>query len=146
MTWGPILTGGAAQRALDIVEDIALAVRDTPTMQAPGLMGSAGVALFLAYAESAGIAVDLRVHERLVESIEMAFAARLPIGLWTGCAGLRWTIRHLVEGDDADAAMSRLDSAVTDVLRSAATPLHYDVYSGLAGVLLAYVDDAYVAG
>lgn len=146
MSWEPLLDATDSARALDLVRDIAIAIRDMPPMPTPGLSGAAGVALFLSYVESAGVAEGLQAEAALTSSVQNAIRSRLPIGLWTGCAGVRWVITHLAEGEESCAVVEHLDNSVMAALTNAPADISYDVYSGLAGIALAYADDRSVMG
>jgi lantibiotic modifying enzyme len=145
-SWQPILDGGERARALELARDIALAVRDYRVATEPSLLGGAGIAVFCAYAEATGVIDDVDVAGMLSACVERAAETCLPIGLWNGCAGLRWTIAHLADGEVADAITTRLDAAVHRALVSAPSEMSFDLYSGLAGVLLAYAEEGSAMG
>ncbi|HET9624970.1 MAG TPA: lanthionine synthetase LanC family protein [Kofleriaceae bacterium] len=145
--WQPLLDGGERDRALELVWQIGKAVRDwQEAPSAPTLLGGAGIAVFCAYGEAAGVLERVDVAGMLAGCVARAGEAGLPVGLWNGCAGLRWAIAHLAEGDAAAAITARLDAAIALALESAPADMAFDLYSGLAGVLLAYADDDSPAG
>lgn len=140
--WEPLLHGADRERALDIVAAIAAA---TATADQPsnwrGLMGGPGVAVFLAAAHAAGLGDELGARASLEHGLAEFFDGNVHLGLWNGAAGVRWAISQLSAGDDASALLTYLDEAIEHRLSSFDFD-GYDLYSGLAGVLLSYADDA----
>jgi lantibiotic modifying enzyme len=138
--WEVLLDDAGRERALRIVEEIArAAAAAVPKMQA-GLMGPAGIAVFLAHAESAGIAEDLGAATALEAGLQ-GLAATDSLGLWTGHAGLRWALRFLSAGDDVDALVDHIDRTIATALAREGQAFDSDLYAGLAGVILGYLDD-----
>lgn len=140
MSWQPLLEADDRTRALVLVRAIAHEVPSRLPAHDPSLMGTAGIALFLAYTESAGLSEAGRAENLLVDSVRAASAKSMPVGLWTGCAGLRWVIDHISHGDEATQLMQRFDEAVVRALAEAPEDVSFDLYSGLAGIALAYAD------
>ncbi|HEY5944069.1 MAG TPA: lanthionine synthetase LanC family protein [Kofleriaceae bacterium] len=138
--WEVLLDGADRERALRIVDEIARAVATAvPKLQA-GLMGPAGIAVFLAHAESAGIAENLGAAAALEAGLH-GLGATESVGLWTGYAGLRWALRALSAGDDVDALVDHIDRTIAKSLAREGQAVDSDLYSGLAGVILGYLDD-----
>jgi len=141
MNWVPMLNGREAAKALETVHDIASALKFAPPSRYEGLVGAGGTALFLAYAESAGVADDFGAERALAESVRALADAPLSLGLWMGCAGLRWMISHLVDHIDARDVLARLDNKIIAALTSPSENLEFDLLSGVAGVILAYAGE-----
>ncbi len=139
MSWRPLLEADDRTRALALVRSIAHEVTER-LPEDPSLMGTAGIALFLAYAESAGLAEAGRAEAIFVDSLRVASGKCMPVGLWTGCSGLRWMVEHVAEGDEAAGLVRHLDDAVARALTDAPRDVSFDLYSGLAGILLAYAE------
>lgn len=146
--WQPILDGEDRDRALALARQLAHAAIERRIDTAPTLLGRAGITVFCAYAESAGILDHADIPGMLAESIELAttMPTQLPIGLWNGGAGLRWAISHLADGEVAQAITSRLDGAIERALVRAPASMSFDLYSGLSGILLAYTEDRSPSG
>lgn len=140
MSWQPILEADDRTRAIALVRAIAHEAPNRLPANDPSLMGTAGVALFLAYAESAGVAEAGRAEAILVDTLRAAAAKCMPVGLWTGCSGLRWLIDHISHGDTAARLTHHFDDAVARALTEAPEDVSFDIYSGLAGIALAYAD------
>lgn len=136
--WEPLLDDTDRDLALEIVATIALQA-EIP-VQRPGLMGALGVAMFLAHAESAGLADDLGAMNALDRGLAELEGGCVFLGLWNGAAGVRWVVSQLTAPHESAAVLAQLDRAIQARL---ATPHGdgYDLCSGLAGVLLAYADD-----
>jgi lantibiotic modifying enzyme len=144
--WRPLLDGNDRDRALAIAARLARAVIAHRIDATPSLLGRAGITVFCAYAESAGIIDPVDVASLLAECIQLASTLEMPIGLWNGCTGLRWAVAHLADGEIAQAITTRLDTAIEHALRHAPADLSFDLYSGLAGILLAYAEDCSPSG
>jgi lantibiotic modifying enzyme len=144
--WQPILDGGDCERALELAQRIARAVITHRIDTAPTLLGRAGITVFCAYAESAGIIDHIDTASLLAECIDLASTIEMPIGLWNGCTGLRWAVSHLADGEIAHTIITRFDIAIERALTSAPADMAFDLYSGLAGILLAYAEDSSPAG
>jgi len=138
--WEPLLEGGEADRALAIVSEIAVAVRDLP--EATGsrcLLGATGRATFLAYAAWSGLA-DEAAATALLESDLVALCTQgCPVGLWHGYAGLRWALTHLAPGEDIVDPLERIDAVIRGALEASPWAGGHDLSDGLAGVALALV-------
>ena len=146
-TWGPILSGNAAERALEIAHDIAAWLRQPPEHWKPDPTlgyGHAGFALYLAYRSRScnGIAPEEgRVAELLEGSIAMISESRSLPELIGGFPGVAWTIEHLRRhGLDfgEDDPNESIDEALETSLRESPSPRHwswhFDLTLGLAGV------------
>jgi lantibiotic modifying enzyme len=148
MSWQPILNGASRERALTLVDDIAaeLTRRFQVASDVTGggawslATGRAGVAVFLAY--YAAVRNDDETGDlaaRLVEeSLDSATGMAILHQLYSGLAGVGWTLAHLEgglldlsDGDPNDA----IEQALLDVI-STGMPLPggYDLVSGLTGV------------
>lgn len=141
MQWEPLLDGSDRAQALEIVCAIAAAVREAPAPDWHGLMGVTGTAMFLAHAE----AVEPAEDRGGLELLERALLGELAkgsagIGLWTGAAGLRFAVSQVATGDGVSELIAYLDHGIHARLAGPALD-NYDLYGGLAGVLLAYADD-----
>lgn len=140
-SWEPLLHGRDRERALEIVDSIAAvtASRTEPAVWA-GLMGKTGFAILLSSAQDAGVANEHNLLDVLESGIAEFFAGDTSIGLWDGAAGVRWAVSQLGAGEGSSMLLAHLDAGVEAHLCSS-TLNEYDLYSGLAGVLLAYADD-----
>lgn len=141
MRWEPLLEGADAARAKQVARATAVAVGRATSVQEPVLTGTAGMALFLAHAEASGIDSCGRAAHFLEASLQECLHQSLHIGLWTGGAGVRWTLDQLTDRSETDPAIARLDETIVAALQDPATKIEFDLYSGLAGVALAYADD-----
>jgi lantibiotic modifying enzyme len=136
--WEPILLGAERDRALEIVATIA---SDTLALNTewPGLMGTTGMAIFLAHAENE-LGEDLRARETTERGISQFMDGTIHVGLWNGAAGVRWAISQMISDSDTSELLAHLDRAILSMLTSNITK-SFDLYAGLGGVLLAYADD-----
>jgi len=149
MTWQPILRGIPRERALAASDEIAGeltrrfgASSGVADGEAWSLAtGRSGVALFLAYYAAARDDTDASaLAARLVEeSLDLAAGTAIPDQLYSGLAGVAWTLAHVDgwlldvnDGDPNDA----LDTALLDRITTTDSPLPggYDLVSGLTGV------------
>jgi lantibiotic modifying enzyme len=138
MMWEPLLDGAERDHALEIVA--ATAATCDVAVHEPGLMGPMGIAMFLAHAAHAGLCDELGALDAMDRGLADLEDGRTYVGLWNGAAGMRWVVAQLTSGEDSNAVLARLDQAIRD--RLSGPPIDgYDLYSGLAGVLLAYADD-----
>jgi lantibiotic modifying enzyme len=148
MTWQPILTDAPGERALTLVDEIAAelsrrfqVVSDATDAGTWSLAtGRAGVALFFAY--YAAVRDDVEAYDlaaRLVaESLDSAMGNAILHQLYSGLAGVGWTLAHLEgwlldlsDGDPNDA----LDQALLDLISTGRSlPGGYDLVSGVTGV------------
>ena len=147
MTWAPLLTGGNADLALQIVASIAEELRKrfdassvvSPTEAWSLATGRSGVALFFAYCGAAfGDEEALALGARLVEeSLEAAMGPAPLAGLFEGFAGVAWTLAHLdgwlldVSDNDPNDAV---DVALLEVVTTRPWSGEYDLLAGLAGL------------
>lgn len=136
--WEPLLGGAEADRALEIVRGIASELGARPPSSERGLEGAAGEAVFLAYAEDSGVVEGGRAEVALEVALEGLAERALPLGLWSGYAGLRWALAHLGAGEEL---VAQLDEGIAEALATAAWTGPRDVYYGLAGIALAYAGD-----
>ena len=138
--WEPLLEGREAERARDIVSEIAVAVRDLPPVaEMPCLRGATGRALFLSYASSAGLADETDAVALLESDLVTLFSEGCPVGFWYGYAGLRWALTHLVAEDDAAESVARIDTILSGAVDASPWNGPYDLAEGLAGMALAYL-------
>jgi lantibiotic modifying enzyme len=141
MRWEPLLEGADAVKAKQVVRAIEVLVARATSVQEPVLTGTAGMALFLAYAEATGSYTAGGATRLLEACLKECLHRSLHIGLWTGGAGVRWVLDHLTDRSQTDPAISRFDETIVATLQDSAIDIEFDLYSGLAGVALAYVDD-----
>lgn len=129
--WRPILDGDLADRALDAVRDIAVAL--PPGFSGDPSLGSgaAGIAMFhVASGDRAG------AEELLDAAVDDVVARATPdAGLYGATVGLGWALsaigRRLGE-DDADE--SDVDELVLRLVTSGPWPGHFDLVLGLVGM------------
>jgi lantibiotic modifying enzyme len=148
MSWQPILSGVLRERALTLIDDIAAELSrrfrvasDVVDAEAWSLAtGRSGVAVFLAYyaavrddAEASDLAAQL-----VAEALDSATGNAILHQLYSGLAGVGWTLAHLegslldlADGDPNDA----IERALLDLIGTGMPlPGGYDLVSGLAGV------------
>jgi lantibiotic biosynthesis protein len=141
--WEPLLDGGLAERAHEVVLAVAEALRDPaampPDAATPTLSrGHAGRALLythlaVALAEPAWLAAAGDALDAAVEALgEQAVGP----GLYGGFAGVGWTVEHLAgrlfPAAEAAAATEEIGGALGDVL-AAGWSGPYDLIDGVAG-------------
>jgi lantibiotic biosynthesis protein len=137
--WEPLLEGPEAEQARNIVSELAVAVRELPSVSPTRcLRGATGRALFLSYAASAGLADEADAIDLLESDLVTLFSEGCAVGLWYGYAGLRWALTHLVVDGDAAETLGRIDALLSEVLAEDPWKGPYDLAEGLAGLALAY--------
>ncbi|HSS52315.1 MAG TPA: lanthionine synthetase C family protein [Thermoanaerobaculia bacterium] len=141
-SWRPILAPETAERALQVVGEIAADLKSRIASSSlgvsPGLAGGeSGFALFFAYLDQArpGEGFDDLAVELLERSIQATAENPLMPSLYSGFSGVAWTLEHLAgklyeEGEDAGEEV-----AAAMVEHVGLTPWrgHYDLISGLVG-------------
>lgn len=136
--WEPLLGSAEADRALEIVRDIASELGALPPPSERGLEGAVGQAVFLAHAEAAGVVDGGRTEVVLESALEKLSETALPLGLWSGYSGIRWALSHLGAGNEV---VAHLDEGIAAALAIAPWAGPRDVYYGLAGIALTYAGD-----
>src|SRR6185436_9268325 len=136
--WEPHLEGAEADRALEIVRGIASELGALPPPSERGLEGAVGQAVFLAQAEAAGIVERGRPEAVLEAALARLSEGALPLGLWSGCSGIRWALSHLGAGDEL---VAQLDEGIAAALAITPWTGPRDMYYGLAGIALTYAGD-----
>lgn len=144
--WRPLLHGGDAERARDVVLDLARVLREPaalpPTAAGPGLSrGHAGRALFFAYL-AAGLG-EPGWRQEAVAALDAAAEAlaEQPVGaeLLGGFTGVGWVCEHLAPRLDPAAEAADATAEIDDALATLlAAPWEgdYDLVGGLAGFAL----------
>jgi lantibiotic biosynthesis protein len=149
-SWSPILTGDAAERALQAVEEIAAdlkQVMQTPREGSPDWLrrgpslagGDAGQAFFFSYLDQVrpGAGYDDTAMELLERATEATGEMQAPPGLYSGFSGVAWTLEHLrgrlFEDDQQEDPGEEVASALIDHLGLTPWRGHYDLISGLVG-------------
>lgn len=140
--WRPIISGDTHRAAWTVIEEIEQSLIErlasdshlasNPTLAA----GTAGLALFFAYLDAARPDSDAgdRALECLGQSIDRLASANIGPSLYSGFAGVGWTIEHLrgsfFDGDDD--LTDPIDGALEDLLeRPDQEP--YELIRGVAG-------------
>ena len=146
--WKPLLQGDLAAQARQSVQEIAAALRsDAPEAEGQGPRsssiagGQAGEALFYTYlALDTGDEAAAERAAQLVEQAAEALAVQpLPPNLYTGFAGVAWTMEHLrgrlfEEDEDEDDPVEEIDEALAIPLRRSPWLGDYDLITGLVGL------------
>ncbi len=142
MVWKPLLTGEARSRALEIASEIASALaaepRGEPGFPDPGPTlagGTAGIALFHAYLEQAGLGGGERADALLGEAVDAVAEKPLGSSLYSGFTGIAWAADHMTGGGagDEEDANEEIDAALLDHLSQTPWHLDYDLIVGLVG-------------
>lgn len=142
-SWRPVWTGEEAERAWQVIAEIAAALEDLPpTVDRDPFLGggTAGLALFFAYLAEATTEdhhadVAMSYVERMVDGMA---ASALGPGLYSGFSGPAWTLEHLngrwleLEGEDGESHRE-IDDTLLALLRQESWRAEYDLISGLAG-------------
>ncbi|MFP3941112.1 MAG: lanthionine synthetase C family protein [Thermoanaerobaculia bacterium] len=146
--WIPLLTGRAAERALEAVEEIAAElpeatepnIEDRPGRGASLAGGCAGFALFYGYlARVTGDEAHAETAARYLDQAIDAVAAQVTRpGLYSGFTGVAWVAEHLTgrifePEDDEEDANEEVDRAVAALLDQTPWRADYDLISGLVG-------------
>lgn len=158
MTWKPLLEGGAADAAREVVEEIAEAIPATAGWMPDALndtarvswhagiaAGAAGKALFYTYL---GLDRERRQDPRSEAASDLALdlldrateaVAQVPMGegLYTGFPGIAWANDHLrgrLYEAESDDATREVDEALLDLLATPRPRAEYDLINGLVGV------------
>jgi len=140
--WQPITSGETRREAWTVIEEIERALAEhlasdpglstNPTLAA----GMSGLALFFAYLDAARPGSDAgdRALECLGQSIDRLASANIGPSLYSGFAGVGWTIEHLRGGffDGDDDLTDPIDGAVEELLESPGQQ-PYELIRGVAG-------------
>ncbi len=149
-SWSPILSPEAADRALRVVEEIAVDVRrsaEEPQETAPTWLrrgpslagGDAGEAYFFSYLDQVlpGQGYDDLAMTLLERSIESTGNLQAPPGLYSGFSGVAWTLEHLrgrlFEDDGEEDPGEEVIAALADHVSLSPWRGHYDLITGLVG-------------
>jgi lantibiotic modifying enzyme len=151
--WRPLLCGALCDRARQVVEEIAEALRPQPATLLSGepvlatheaalfaslSSGAAGLAIFFAYlAQLDGRAEQgAQVVTLLEQAMEGVSATPMSPALHGGFTGVGWSVAHLVgrfiDPGDEDANTA-IDEFLLDYLRQQPWEMEYDLISGLVG-------------
>jgi len=148
--WSPILSGDAAERARQAIEEIAADLRQAlaePRPASPSWLrrgpslagGDAGQSFFFAYLDRArpGEGYDDTAMELLERATESTGEVQAPPGLYSGFSGVAWTLEHLrgrlFEDDGEEDPGEEVAAALREHLALTPWRGHYDLISGLVG-------------
>jgi lantibiotic modifying enzyme len=151
--WLPWLHGNEAQPALSCLHDITSTLESALEHEFKNLPegnmhgsyhrtyhlaeGAAGVAVFFAYMEAAGLATRAREFalEYLSIAIESLATQAMSPPLYSGFTGIAWAVQHVsgVLKEPVDD-LSAIDSAVETYLGHSPWKDEYDLISGLVGL------------
>jgi hypothetical protein len=141
-TWRPLLSGAARERALEAVGDIAaalgLGLPAAVGVDASLSSGRAGVAVFFAYLERAGVGAGAGTAARyLEEAMDAVASAPMNAMLYAGFPGVAWAATHLQDalfdpgaGDPAED----VDDLLRERLGQSPWPGDFDLVRGLVGL------------
>lgn len=146
-SWRPLLTGEAAAQALEVVREIAQELRRraaSDEASAPLAMGRplfslvggwAGQSLFFAYLDRAlpGEGYDETASDFLDRALDELGSTNAHPGLYSGLAGVGWTVEHLrgMVVDEEDDPAEEIAELIARLLSASPWPLDYDLISGL---------------
>ncbi|HEX4962848.1 MAG TPA: lanthionine synthetase C family protein [Thermoanaerobaculia bacterium] len=145
--WKPLLQGELAEQARQSVQEIAAALESLNKPEAEGFRsssvagGQSGEALFYTYlALDTGDEASAERAAQLIEQAAEALAVQpQPPNLYTGFAGVAWTMEHLRgrlfedDGEDEDP-VEEIDEALAIPLKRSPWPGDYDLITGLVGL------------
>src|SRR5947209_14837851 len=146
--WRPLLTGEAARAANAAVDAIAAELAATPEIakfrpaEGSGHFslagGQAGIALFFAYLHFARPAEghDETAMAFLEQAIEGTGEIAVSAGLYSGFAGVAWTLEHLLGrlfDPDGEDPGEEIATALQGLLGRSPWLGDYDLISGLVG-------------
>lgn len=139
--WQPLLQGDLFTQAQLAIQEIAQALAALPApMQDFSLAdGTAGVALFYAYLAQTtqAEAQTALAMDWLAQTLDGVAAHPLPHSLYTGLAGIAWTLIHLqgrLLEPDPDLVDGAIDKALLADVQRSPWPQDYDLISGLVGI------------
>jgi lantibiotic modifying enzyme len=143
--WKPILEGELAERARQAIEEIAAALGPLDAAEtgrhASLAGGQSGQALFYTYLalQTSDESAAERAAELIEQAADILAETPLPPNLYTGFAGIAWTMEHLrgrlfeEDGEEEDPA-EEIDEALLIPLRRSPWTGEYDLISGLVGL------------
>lgn len=147
--WRPLLTGGEARAAWQLVDGVAEALEglDPREMNPTVSGGAAGVALFFSYLDLArpGRSHDQTAFDFLEAAIDGLGRPDLLPSLYAGFTGVAWAVEHVQglydDGDEeADDLNSEIDQALLPLLATSPWPWDYELIRGLTGYGLYALD------
>jgi hypothetical protein len=152
-SWQPLLTGSLAERARQVVDEIAAALAPAPPLAAadanllsPTLAGgTAGAALFFAYragrGDGPGAAGDSDAAAVLLERSTDALAT-MPLApdLYGGFSGVAWTAEHLYGPRFTAAGTAAATPETPEIIEIAEDDSSADPLAEIDDALLRYLD------
>jgi lantibiotic modifying enzyme len=144
--WKPLLQGDLAARALAAVHDIAAALESQEESEGSRYAslagGLSGQALFYTYLalQSGDDAPAERAAQLVEQAVDVLAVTPLPANLYTGFAGVAWTMEHLrgrlfaEDGDEDEDPVQEIDEALLAPLQRSPWTGDYDLITGLVGL------------
>ncbi len=143
--WKPLLQGDLAAQARQSVQEVAAALESTDSPEGSRSSsiagGQSGEALFYTYLalDTGDEAAAERAAQLVEQAAETLAVQPLPPNLYTGFAGVAWTMEHLrgrlFEDDgDEDDPVEEIDEALAIPLQRSPWPGDYDLITGLVGL------------
>jgi lantibiotic modifying enzyme len=149
-SWVPLLDARLTLRALEVVHEIAQALRVPPPPCIPGSEqsraiedaslagGRAGLAILYAYLARAGLAdrAGADADEFLDEATAALGHVSMPSGLYSGFTGVAWAVAHLHDSREQaiDDVNEEVDQTLHEYLTRSPWTDDYDLVSGLVGI------------
>jgi class I lanthipeptide synthase len=143
--WKPLLQDDLAAQALAAVHDIAAALESQADREgsryaslAGGLTGEALFYTYLAL-QTGDDAPAERAAQLVEKAVDVLAETPLPPNLYTGFAGVAWTMEHLrgrlfeADGEEEDP-VQEIDEALLTPLQRSPWPGDYDLITGLVGL------------
>jgi lantibiotic modifying enzyme len=141
--WRPLLTTGLADRATEIVREIAEALLER-SFDEPGEIagGAAGIAVFHAYVARTdrGGPYEASSRRYLESAVATLAETRMRPDLYGGFTGIAWTVEHLmssasqaIEDDPNESIDEALEAGLREANGSATWWRRWELMTGLAG-------------
>lgn len=146
--WKSLLSGALRARAIESIADIARDLRPFARVIARGeepidptlAGGIAGIALFFAYLDRAGLSdsADAIARDLIQTAVEAVERIDVPFGFLSGLTGVAWAAEHtratLFEASDEDP-LTEIDDAVLNILNAGLDwQYKHDIFDGLVGI------------
>jgi len=143
--WKPLLQDDLAAQALAAVHDIAAALESQADREgsryaslAGGLTGEALFYTYLAL-QTGDDAPAERAAQLVEKAVDVLAETPLPPNLYTGFAGVAWTMEHLrgrlfEEDSEEEDPVQEIDEALLTPLQRSPWPGDYDLITGLVGL------------
>lgn len=142
--WRPLLNEDRGQAVLASIREIADTLvshlKDNESLATSNVQlaeGAAGIALFFAYLQAAGLAATREMaFDCLAPGLDALTTRPMNASLFSGFTGIAWAVQHITAllGDSSDDIAGEIDCALETYLTHSPWTGDYDLLKGLVGL------------